>query len=145
MMDYKQELKSLYDSTSSESRLDAPMTKIILKDLVDSVLENMKDLQSCETDLIVSLKKHIEALEVKLTCFEKFLVLAESTQSDTLPEDLQTVVSIDSLLDNLMQLRNCNSSFMIPLKDKIAIFHQDLGFMRALLMDPPPRKHDKDV
>ncbi|KAL2542636.1 late blight resistance protein R1-A-like [Abeliophyllum distichum] len=216
----KERLKLRYDSTSSEPLLDAPMTKIILKDLVDSVLENMKDLQSCETDLVVSLRKHIEALEVKLTCLRNFLSWlvdqrdskdgvkkdkltslltrmgvvienavfwsyfcsfcyvdqtanlkckasyllrminhielevkdicveflkdSESTQSDTLSADLQTVVSIDSLLDNLLQLLNCNSSFMIPLKDKIAIFHQDLGFMRALLMDPPPRKHDKD-
>ncbi|KAL2559334.1 putative late blight resistance protein-like protein R1B-16 [Forsythia ovata] len=220
MMDYKQTIKFLYTRIPSESRLDAPMTKIILKELIDSVLENLKDLQSCETDLIVSLKKHIEALEVKLTCLRNFLSWlvdqrdskdgvkkdkltslltrmgvvidnaarwsyfcsvnevdqiahlkcnasyllrminhiepevkdmcveflkdSESTQSDTLPADLQTVVSIDSLLDNLMQLLNCNSSFMIPLKDKIAILHQDLGFMRALLMDPPPKKHDKD-
>ncbi|KAL2559337.1 putative late blight resistance protein-like protein R1B-16 [Forsythia ovata] len=91
---------------------------------------------------LVWMIKHIEP-EVKEICVG-FLKDSESSQSDTLPEDLRTVVSIDSLFDNLMQLLNCNSSFIIPLKDKIAILHQDLRFMRALLMDPPPRKHDED-
>ncbi|KAL2559039.1 Late blight resistance protein R1-A [Forsythia ovata] len=196
------------------------MTKESLKELVDYVLENLKDLQICETDLTVSVKKQIEALEEEVTFLKNFLswlvdqrdskdsiqnekltsllthiesvILravylsyfcfvhevdetvhlkcnisymvwmikhiepevkeicvgllkdSELTQSDTLPEDLRKVVSIDSLLDNLIQLLNCNSSFIIPLKYKIAILHQDLRFMRALLMDPPPRKHDED-
>ncbi|KAL2559042.1 putative late blight resistance protein-like protein R1B-16 [Forsythia ovata] len=231
--DYVQNAASELHSLCLEPTTDGSMTRDLglfvsnmiekmkyYKKSVDSVLENLKDIQICETDLIVSVKKQIEALEEKLTlvrnflswlvdqrdskdciqndkltsllthiesvilravclsyfCFVHevdetvhlkcnisymvwmikhiepevkeicvgFLKDSESSQSDTLPEDLRKVVSIDSLLDNLMQLLNCNSSFIIPLKDKIAILHQDLRFMRALLMDPPPRKHDED-
>ncbi|KAL2559043.1 putative late blight resistance protein-like protein R1A-4 [Forsythia ovata] len=220
MKDYKKTVSSNYSWIYLNSGYNPLMTKESLKELVDSVLENLKDLQICETDLTVSVKKQIEALEEKVTfvrnflswlvdqrdskdgiqnekltsllthiesvilravylsyfCFVHevdetahlkcnisymvwmikqiepevkeiclgFLKDSELTQSDTLPEDLRKVVSIDSLLDNLMQLLNCNSSFIVPLKYKIAILHQDLRFMRALLMDPPPRKHDED-
>ncbi|KAL2498519.1 putative late blight resistance proteinR1A-4 [Abeliophyllum distichum] len=84
--------------------------------------------------------KHIES-EVK-EIYVGFLKDSKSSQPDSLPVNLLTVVSIDSLLNNLKQLLKSESTFMVPLKDKIATFHQELRFLRALLMDPSPKKHD---
>ncbi|KAL2559040.1 Late blight resistance protein R1-A [Forsythia ovata] len=218
MEEYKEDIRSFYTYRYLESLLSAPMTKEILKELVDALLENLKDLQICETDLIVSVKKQIVALEEKVIFVRNFLSWlvdqrdskdgiqnekltgllthiesvissavhfsyfcfvykvdknahlkcnisymvwmikniepevreiyvgylkdSKSSEPDSLPVNLLTVVSIDSLLDNLMQLLKSESTFMVPLKDKIATFDQELRFLRALLVDPSPRKHD---
>ncbi|KAL2559336.1 putative late blight resistance protein-like protein R1B-16 [Forsythia ovata] len=218
MKDYKEDISSYYRWEYLGSLSNAPMTKEILKELVDYLLENLKDLQICETDLIASVKKEIEALEekaifvrnflswqvdqrdsnddiqnekltgvltrieyvicsavyfsyfcfvnevdenVRLKCNISYMVWmingiepevkeicvgflkdSKSSPPDSLPVNLLTVVSIDSLLDNLMQLLKSESTFMVPLKDNIATFDQELRFLRAFLMDPSARKHD---
>ncbi|KAL2545657.1 putative late blight resistance protein-like protein R1A-4 [Forsythia ovata] len=94
----------------------------------------------CNISYVVWMIKHIEP-EVK-EIYVGFLKDSKSSQPDSLPVNLLIVVSIDSLLDNLIQLLKSESTFMVHLKDKIATFDQGLRFLRALLMDPSPRKHD---
>lgn len=219
MKGYKEGIRVCYTLHYSKILLDAPLTKETLKELADSHLEIPKDIQICETDLIVSVNTQFEALEekvifvrnflswlvdqkdskdsiqkekladilahigsvivravywsycyfvgevkdieyvkcnisyvvwmIKLTelkvteiCIE-FLKDSNSSQLDVLPVNLLTLVSIDSLLNILMQLLESESIFMVPLKDEIGTLNQELRFLRAFLMNPPPRKQNK--
>lgn len=86
----------------------------------------------------------IKLTELKVTeiCIE-FLKDSNSSQLDVLPVNLLTLVSIDSLFNILMQLLESESIFMVPLKDEIGTLNQELRFLRAFLMNPPPRKQNK--
>ncbi|CAI9768691.1 unnamed protein product [Fraxinus pennsylvanica] len=250
MEDCKRKIRNCSTWNYSKILSDAPLTKEILKELADSLLENLKDLQTCETDLIVSVKKQIEALEEKVIfvrnflswlvdrrdskdsiqkeklaglltriksailgavywsycCFVgevweieyvkcnisyvvwmikhielevkeicvEFLKDSKSSQPDSLPVNLQTLVSMDSLLSILMQLlesvtqERANLIKNIKMKKKkkkkkgskgrievqrnsflhinqvnIGILNQEMRFLRALFMDPPPVKQNK--
>ncbi|KAI3467120.1 hypothetical protein Pfo_023783 [Paulownia fortunei] len=57
--------------------------------------------------------------------------------------EMRNVVTFGYLLNNLMQMPNCKSDFVVPFNDKIVIPFQELRFLRALLMDPPPGKNIK--
>ncbi|KAI3467121.1 hypothetical protein Pfo_023784 [Paulownia fortunei] len=59
---YKPDIRFHYACTYLIARSDAPTKDEIIMELVVSLLENLKDLQSCKTDLIASVKTHIEAL-----------------------------------------------------------------------------------
>ncbi|KAL2545644.1 putative late blight resistance protein-like protein R1A-4 [Forsythia ovata] len=146
-MEYKEDIRSFYTDliVSMKKQIEALEEKVIFVRNFLSWLVDQRDskdgiLNEKMTGLLTYIESHIEP-EVK-EIYVGFLKDSKSSQPDSLPVNLLIVVSIDSLLDNLIQLLKSESTFMVHLKDKIATFDQGLRFLRALLMDPSPRKHD---
>ncbi|XP_022878416.1 putative late blight resistance protein homolog R1A-4 [Olea europaea var. sylvestris] len=108
--------------------------------LVDKEHENVR--LKCNFFYLVWMIEHIEP-EVKEICV-RFLKEFEPLNLEILPFNLYKVVAIDSLLDNLVMLHNCESHFMAPVKDNLLILYDELIFLRTFLMDPPPRKNTEN-
>ncbi|KAI5678186.1 hypothetical protein M9H77_09136 [Catharanthus roseus] len=67
-------IKKVYYILSSTTRFMTPMTDTDIADLIDSLMENMKDVPiGSKNDLNVALKDEIKFLEEKLRFFSNFL------------------------------------------------------------------------
>lgn len=115
MYNYRPNIKSNYLAVYFDSKRNDPMKNKLVMELVDSLLENLKDLQSIETNLIVVVKSQLEVLEEKLLFVRNFFRFSTmgipspwQVEDDNKREILESLLTrIEYVADNAAFLSYC--------------------------------------